>query len=987
VRPIPLTRSGGLVRRSRPHPAFARFAAPGTIPLVVLLLAFLPGSAPGQTTGRIQGSVIDLSTGEPLADVLIRVEALDRSTLTSEAGRFVLAGLPSGRHDVRVELVGYKFLDLESVAVRAGRASELAVQLEPTAVAVEPIRVEADRLPLIEPEVSETRQLVPGTVLRELPVTTVEQAVELTTGVSDGHFRGGRVGQETYLVDGMAIKNQVEGATEGQGLRFSPTALSEIEVITGGFGAEYGASLSGVVSYTTRRGDPNRWNGAAFLLTDRLSPESASVGQTTFNISGGGPLPFLGSGATLFADLQLQGLQDAEPRARGLTCIQPDEADADVAAAINAYQSSTVTAPLYCPYQQEGLPYQQGDGLIGFLRLDKPFSGRLNVAATLLRNRFQRELYTPELKYNDESQLARSTEAWLGTLILDHVTQQNGQALSFTARIALQRLDRYLGVVDPAEVSGRSTVLGFGFSDFQFAGEDFVRLPIEQQLDSTVAVPGYRVPGGLSGSPFGAASENIFTTSGTSGLAAYSRSDFLGTDLVGELITASGSAYQAGFQGKFYRVQTYERTRAYLAGSAPNYARFYPTTLAGFVDASIRPDPLFTLSAGFRVEGFQAGLDFSQNRSDFLAPVVSTDWKVNATPRVGMAGAFDNSAGRSAFRFNYARVAQPPDFQFFIDNTIGDSLRTDVRRQGNPNLAFEQGNAFEMGVSQLFGDVVSLDVTAYLKNLTDLVTGNVALGGSAPGQFTTGDKGTVKGIEITARGRWRGFVLRAGYALAEATGITSGAFDDSGPVPVGATQEYPLAFDRRHTIDGALLVGRAAAAGVGPAMGGGGLADSPVGLAVTARIRSGYPIETGTPEDPADPPPQVERLPWTSVFDARFTWDFARIPGCGGCVTRLVLDARNVFGEDNVIALRRDSGNLSPTLGTILGMSDAPATSTFPIPRESERYAPLADLDGNGRITGTEFETARFAAALDASDPSLLFGEPRQLRIGLEVVF
>ena len=72
---------------------------------------------------------------------------------------------------------------------------------------------------------------------------------------------------------------------------------------------------------------------------------------------------------------------------------------------------------------------------------------------------------------------------------------------------------------------------------------------------------------------------------------------------------------------------------------------------------------------------------------------------------------------------------------------------------------------------------------------------------------------------------------------------------------------------------------------------------------------------------------------------------------------------------------------------TILDLADRPVTSTFPIPRESERYAPLADLNGNGIITATEFETARFAAALDASDPSLLFGEPRQLRLGLEVVF
>ena len=49
-----------------------------------------------------------------------------------------------------------------------------------------------------------------------------------------------------------------------------------------------------------------------------------------------------------------------------------------------------------------------------------------------------------------------------------------------------------------------------------------------------------------------------------------------------------------------------------------------------------------------------------------------------------------------------------------------------------------------------------------------------------------------------------------------------------------------------------------------------------------------------------------ERLPWTHVFDARFTWDFARLPGCRGCALRAVVDLKNIFGTDNVIALRRD---------------------------------------------------------------------------------
>jgi hypothetical protein len=134
VRPLPLTGAVRLPRRARVSRPGNGVSVPGVLILGLLCLPVLSSSPLcGQTTGRIQGSIVDLSNGQPLAGVLIRIEALDRSTLSSEAGRFVLAGLPAGRHDVWVELVGFKSLELESVVVRAARASELALELEPTA--------------------------------------------------------------------------------------------------------------------------------------------------------------------------------------------------------------------------------------------------------------------------------------------------------------------------------------------------------------------------------------------------------------------------------------------------------------------------------------------------------------------------------------------------------------------------------------------------------------------------------------------------------------------------------------------------------------------------------------------------------------------------------------------------------------------------------------------------------------------------------------
>src|SRR5690606_10494468 len=139
-------------------------------------------------------------------------------------------------------------------------------------------------------------------------VDLLRQVIELTPGVSGGHFRGGRVGQEVYVVDGMELKNQLEASTQGSGIELSPTSLEEIEVITGGFGAQYGSALSGVVSYVTRSGNPDRWEGRASLITDQWAPESMFNGFTGLSTSIGGPLNFLGGGSRLFVDVLAQGM-------------------------------------------------------------------------------------------------------------------------------------------------------------------------------------------------------------------------------------------------------------------------------------------------------------------------------------------------------------------------------------------------------------------------------------------------------------------------------------------------------------------------------------------------------------------------------------------------------------------------------------------------------------------------------------------------------
>lgn len=935
-----------------------------------------------QTTGTVLGRVLDADTGEPLADALVEVPSLDRQTVTRADGRFVLAGVSAGERSLRVRLIGYRALEVASLRVGGGQPTEVELRLAPQAVPLNALEVQAEQTRLIEPEVVETHEVLVGRELRELPVTTVQDAIELTTGVSGGHFRGGRIGQETYVVDGLPIKNQLEASSEGPELEYAPNALEQVDVMTGGVPAEYGNQLAGVVSYVTRRGNPDHWEGESSVLTDQWAPSSLFTGFTSATLAGGGPLPFLGTGTTLFADVWAQGMRDSDPRGQGLTCLRPGDAAPDLATRIQQLSSDPATAGLVCPYTRDALPHQGGDKLIGFARLDRPLGGKTTLTATVLHDRIQQGLYTPEFKYNPTYQLGQRTRGTLGTLTLDYTSNERGQAFHLVTRLAAERLDRYLGVLDPAAMADRSTVAGFGLSDYRFLGEDFVRSPIRRQLAALEAVPGYVVPGGSVLSPFGPAAEGIFDTGGASGIANWSRSDFVGGNVVAELLTASGSAYRAGADGKLYRAQVYERSRSYLVGSSPNYARFYPATLGGFVEGHVKPEPLLAFDFGLRVQGFRSGLDFRRDRTDFLAPVIDTKWKVAVLPRFGLAGTAESGAGRSAFRFSYSELAQPPDFQFFVDNTIGDSLRTDIRRQGNPNLAFEKGRSFEFGLSQLFpelggGGAIGVSLTLFRRELTDLVTGNITFSDAAPGQFTTGDHGTVEGAELTVRGGWPILQLRAGYSLQRARGITSTAIDDTTLVRADQVVEYPLAFDRRHSINLAALAGSAA-----------GDSTRSWGAALAATVESGYPVSREIASDPTASPPEFQRLPWTATVDVKLSRRIARgLPGCARCRLRLVLDGRNLLGLDNIRALRRDSGLRAPSLATVEALAAGVPDTGFPIPRESPRYGVGADLNRDGLITRDEYTTARFAAALDRNDPSLLFGEARQLRLGMELRF
>jgi hypothetical protein len=632
------------------------------------------------------------------------------------------------------------------------------------------------------------------------------------------------------------------------------------------------------------------------------------------------------------------------------------------------------TPGLKCPYSGSTLPHQQGDKRIAFARLDVPLNPTTALTLSFLNNRLQRLLYTPAFKYSSGPQLGQRSGGSMISAGFDLGGRAAGSARHISLRLGHVRLDRYLGAVDPSTLASRSTMAGFGVSGFEFLGEDAVREPIERQLAEAEAVPGHSAPGGLD-SPFGPAGSDLFFTSGAPDVANWTRSDALSADLVAEFIKSSGALIRVGASGRYYQIESYERTFAYLAGSLPAFARFHPASVAAFVEGRLAGDDELTLNLGLRFEAFRSGVRFQQDRTDFQSPVLDPSWQIALMPRLGIALPLPGTGGRSALRLSYSHVAQAPDFRFFLDTAIGDSIRRAVRRQGNPAIAFERGRTFEAAVSHLAGDHVGVTVTGFRKELRDLASGNVQIGSSGLPQYSVNDFGTVNGLEIAVRGQWETVSTRIGWALQKATGASSGSDVDT-TVTVGSdVTERPLAFDQRHAIDVALLFGEAA-----------GARASPWSVAVTGRASSGYPLNrvaaAGDTTLAAD-----AYLPWTATVDLRLTWSPGRLPGCEPCSWRLVADARNLLGRDNVIAVQPGSGRLAPSAETITAVASGLPRPAGPIPSESPLYRAAIDGDRDGSISAAEFDAARLAAVIDRFDPSLMLGAARSVRLGIEVTF
>jgi len=237
---------------------------------MLLLLCMVPHLFAG-VTGKIAGKVTDAETGDPLIGANVIVEGTNLGGATDTEGDYFVLGVAPGTYELRVTMMGYVSVNKTDVLISADHTTPADFVLQSTVLTGESVTIVAEK-DVIAMDMSASQISLDAIDIKEVPtVTTIEEAIALQVGVdfdpstraydepADITVRGGGRGQNAFMVNGLMM---VDNRSNRPMMMVNLGAVQEINIIKGGFNAEYGNVRSGLINVITKEGSQTRYNGS-----------------------------------------------------------------------------------------------------------------------------------------------------------------------------------------------------------------------------------------------------------------------------------------------------------------------------------------------------------------------------------------------------------------------------------------------------------------------------------------------------------------------------------------------------------------------------------------------------------------------------------------------------------------------------------------------------------------------------------------------------
>lgn len=231
--------------------------------IIALLLAT---GVIGQST--IRGFVKDKTTGEPIIFANCYLEGTTRGVSTDVDGYFLMNQIPSGVYTFVISSIDYETYK-ETFDLTNKRTITKNYLVEKGSVQIEGVEIigddgeqttqirmsvesissrDIDRVPSFggQPDLVQVLSVLPGFI------STGDQGGQL-------YIRGGSPVMNKVLLDGMIIYNAFHSI--GLFSVFDSDIISNADVYTGGFNAEFGGRISSVMDVSTRDGNKSKLSG------------------------------------------------------------------------------------------------------------------------------------------------------------------------------------------------------------------------------------------------------------------------------------------------------------------------------------------------------------------------------------------------------------------------------------------------------------------------------------------------------------------------------------------------------------------------------------------------------------------------------------------------------------------------------------------------------------------------------------------------------
>ena len=221
-----------------------------------LLLLFVCSLTMAATTGKIAGKVTDAETGEALPGVNVIIDGTQMGAATNLKGEFFIINVPPGNYSIKATFIGFNSKSITNVKVSIDRTTTINFELSQTVIAGEEVVVVAGR-EKIRKDVSYSQRSISAAEIITVPTgTDLRETIAMGVGIQRdlyGHIsiRGGEVDEVGFFVDDFSQNDKRLGIPV---MQIPKAAIEEIQVLTGGFGAEYGEARSGMINIVTKEG-------------------------------------------------------------------------------------------------------------------------------------------------------------------------------------------------------------------------------------------------------------------------------------------------------------------------------------------------------------------------------------------------------------------------------------------------------------------------------------------------------------------------------------------------------------------------------------------------------------------------------------------------------------------------------------------------------------------------------------------------------------